>query len=76
MKLAFHPLTVGDREAVQAYHSAELKTIDGAGHGFYGSQQTQAIGWILDFLNGQEQKAAGGDDPQDDGTTGIRPVTM
>lgn len=48
------PISYSER-ALEAYHSAELKTIQGAGHGFYGSQQTQAIGWILEFLNKQEK---------------------
>ena len=39
----------------------------GLGHGFYGQQQTQAIDWMLDFLNAEEQKAATEDEPQDDG---------
>ena len=51
------PISYSER-AVEAYHSAEQKTIEGAGHDFYGSQQTQAIGWILDFLNKQEKAAS------------------
>ena len=69
------PISYSER-AVQAYQSAELKTIDGAGHGFYGSQQTQAIGWILDFLNGQEQKATDNEQQGDDQTNTINAVIL
>lgn len=78
------PISYSER-MVERYASAELKRIEGAGHGFYGQQQTQAIDWMLDFLNAEEQKAAAEDEPQDDGadanvisddTTGIKPVKM
>ena len=71
------PISYSER-MVQLYASAELKRIEGAGHGFSGSQQTQAIEWMLDFLNTEEQKAAAEDEPQDDedDATGIKPVTV
>ena len=49
------PISYSER-MVQLYASAELKRIEGAGHGFYGSQQTQAVQWTLDFLNQEEEK--------------------
>ena len=49
------PVSYSER-AAEAYQSAELKIIEGAGHGFSGSQQTQAMQWTLDFMNAQEQK--------------------
>ena len=78
------PISYSER-MVERYASAELKRIEGAGHGFYGQQQTQAIDWMLDFLNTEEQKAAAETEPQDEGadanvisddTTGIKPVKM
>lgn len=37
--------------AVDVYQNSELKTITGAGHGFYGDDFDEAIGYILDFLS-------------------------
>ena len=48
------PISYSER-MVQLYASAELKRIEGAGHGFSGSQQTQAVQWTLDFLNQEEE---------------------
>lgn len=33
------------------YENAELKVIEGGGHGFYGENQTEAINYILEYLN-------------------------
>lgn len=60
------PISYSER-MVERYASGELKRIEGAGHGFYGQQQTQAIDWMLDFLNTEEQKAAVEDELQDEG---------
>lgn len=43
------PLEYSQR-ALQAYPSAELKVIPGAGHGFYGEDAQQAIAYMLDYL--------------------------
>ena len=70
------PISYSER-AAETYQSAELKIIEGAGHGFYGSQQTQAVQWTLDFLNAQEQKSADSNpqaDPSDMINADIREV--
>lgn len=43
------PLEYSQR-ALQAYPSAELEVIPGAGHGFYGEDAQQAIACMLDYL--------------------------
>lgn len=43
------PLEYSQR-ALQAYPSAELEVISGAGHGFYGEDAQQAIACMLDYL--------------------------
>lgn len=43
------PLEYSQR-ALQAYPSAELEVIPGAGHGFYGEDAQQAIAYMLDYL--------------------------
>lgn len=50
------PISYSER-MVQSYKNAELKRIEGAGHGFYGSQATQALNWALEFLSEQEKNA-------------------
>lgn len=49
------PIAYSER-AVDTYGSADLKVLQGAGHGFYGKQQDQSIEWMLSFLNKQENK--------------------
>ena len=43
------PLSCSER-ALEAYPSAELKVISGAGHGFSGDNARQAVDWILEYL--------------------------
>ena len=43
------PLSYSER-ALEAYPSAELKVIDGGGHGFYGDHAQQTIDYILEYL--------------------------
>lgn len=44
------PLAYSEK-AVQVYSSAQLKVLQGAGHGFYGDDAEQAIGYITEYLN-------------------------
>lgn len=44
------PLSYSEK-AVQVYDSAQLKVLFGAGHGFYGDDAEQAIGYITEYLN-------------------------
>ena len=44
------PLSYSEK-AVQVYSSAQLKVLQGAGHGFYGDDTEQAIGYITEYLN-------------------------
>ncbi|HJB17306.1 MAG TPA: alpha/beta fold hydrolase [Candidatus Blautia excrementipullorum] len=37
-------------QAIEAYPSAELEVIPGAGHGFYGEEAQLALGYIFDYL--------------------------
>ena len=44
------PLSHSEK-AVEVYSSAQLKVLPGAGHGFYGNDAEQAIGYITEYLN-------------------------
>lgn len=44
------PLSYSEK-AVEVYSSAQLKILPGAGHGFYGDDAEQAIGYITEYLN-------------------------
>lgn len=44
------PLSYSE-QAVEAYPSAELKVINGAGHGFGGKEQSLAIEYLLDYMH-------------------------
>lgn len=44
------PLSYSEK-AVEVYSSAQLKVLPGAGHGFYGDDAEQAIGYISEYLN-------------------------
>lgn len=44
------PLSYSEK-AVQVYSSAQLKVLQGAGHGFYGNDAEQAIDYITEYLN-------------------------
>ena len=44
-------------QALKAYQSAELEVISGAGHGFYGEEEEQAVESILTYL--EEHKKGG-----------------
>lgn len=44
------PLSCSEK-AVEVYSSAQLKILPGAGHGFYGDDAEQAIGYITEYLN-------------------------
>lgn len=44
------PLSYSEK-AVQVYSSAQLNVLQGAGHGFYGDDTEQAIGYITEYLN-------------------------
>ena len=44
------PLSYSEK-AVEVYSSAQLKVLPGAGHGFYGNDAEQAIGYITEYLN-------------------------
>ena len=43
------------RKAVKTYSSADLKIIKGAGHGFYGAEENQAIKYMLSYLEKQKK---------------------
>lgn len=43
------PLSYSEK-AVEAYDSARLEVLPGAGHGFYGNDAEQAITWVLEYL--------------------------
>jgi len=43
------PLSYSEK-AVEAYDSARLEVLPGAGHGFSGEDARQAIDWILEYL--------------------------
>lgn len=43
------PLSYSE-QAIEAYPSAELEVIPGAGHGFYGEEAQLALGYIFDYL--------------------------
>lgn len=45
------PLSYSER-ALEVYPSAELKVISGAGHGFYGADEQEAVDYILNYLEG------------------------
>lgn len=44
------PLSYSER-ALEAYTSAQLEILPGAGHDFSGEDAQQAIGWMLEYLN-------------------------
>lgn len=44
------PVSYAER-AAETYANAELHILDGAGHGFYGSDFEQTVAWMLDFLS-------------------------
>lgn len=44
------PVSYAER-AAETYANAELHILDGAGHGFYGSDFEQTVTWMLDFLS-------------------------
>ena len=46
------PLSFSQR-ALEVYPSAELKIIEGGGHGFYGEDAQKATEYILEYLNSQ-----------------------
>ena len=46
------PLSFSQR-ALEIYPSAELKIIEGGGHGFYGEDAQKATEYILEYLNSQ-----------------------
>lgn len=43
------PLSYSEK-AIEAYDSARLEVLTGAGHGFYGQDAKQAITWMLEYL--------------------------
>ncbi|MCR0410327.1 alpha/beta fold hydrolase [[Clostridium] innocuum] len=45
------------QKALDTYPSARLHILHGAGHGFYGSDATQAIDYILEYLAGNLEKS-------------------
>ncbi|HIR12931.1 MAG TPA: alpha/beta fold hydrolase [Candidatus Choladousia intestinavium] len=47
------PLSYSE-QAVEAYPSAKLRVIPGAGHGFYGEEARQATDWILEYLQARQ----------------------
>lgn len=46
------PLAYSNR-ALEVFPSASLEVIESAGHGFYGSDQTSAVQYMLEYLNRQ-----------------------
>lgn len=48
------PLSYSEK-AVEAYVSARLEILPGAGHGFYGSDAEQAVDWIQEYLEAHKQ---------------------
>lgn len=44
------PLSYSEK-AVEAYDSARLEVLPGAGHGFSGEDAGQATDWMLEYLN-------------------------
>ena len=66
------PLSYSER-ALEVYPSAELKVIDGGGHGFSGADAEEAIDYMLDYLEGARTTASTGSaDPA--GNTGAASV--
>ena len=53
------PLSYSER-ALEVYPSAELKVIDGGGHGFSGADAEEAIDYMLDYLEGARTTASTG----------------
>lgn len=49
-------------QALEAYPSAELKVIPGAGHGFHGEDADQAVDYMMEYLESHRTPAEG---PQD-----------
>lgn len=49
------PISYSEK-AVEAYDSARLEVIPGAGHGFYGKDFTQAAEWTLSYLEEHKNK--------------------
>lgn len=48
------PLSYSEK-AVEAYDSAQLEVLPGAGHGFYGSDAEQAVDWMQEYLEAHKQ---------------------
>lgn len=48
------PLSYSEK-AVEAYDSARLEVLPGAGHGFYGSDAEQAVDWMQEYLEAHKQ---------------------
>lgn len=48
------PLSYSEK-AVQEYSYAELKVINGAGHGFYGQEKDAAVSYMLDYLDNHKK---------------------
>lgn len=48
------PLSYSEK-AVEAYDSALLEVLPGAGHGFYGSDAEQAVDWMQEYLEAHKQ---------------------
>ena len=49
------PLSYSEK-AVREYHSAQLKVIKGAGHGFYGREGDAAVSYMLDYLESHRKR--------------------
>ena len=43
------------KKAVEAYDSALLEVLPGAGHGFYGNDAEQAVDWMQEYLEAHKQ---------------------
>lgn len=48
------PLSYSEK-VVEAYDSARLEVLPGAGHGFYGSDAEQAVDWMQEYLEAHKQ---------------------
>ena len=48
------PLSYSEK-AVEAYDSALLEVLPGAGHGFYGNDAEQAVDWMQEYLEAHKQ---------------------
>lgn len=55
------PLSYSE-QALEAFPSAELQVLPGAGHGFYGDDASQATDWMLEYIRTHIVSDTGGEE--------------